>query len=114
MKITTAVNFLRNPKVARSSLLQKRNFLASKGLTEEEIQEAFERAGIFTKISSLEEAMDETKINIPTATATAPVHKYTRALTTFEKVKDVLSSVALISGLAYGIYMFYKVKKIKL
>lgn len=49
--------------------------------------------------------MDETKINIPVA----PVHSYARVLSTFEKVKDVLSSVALLSGIAYGIYVFYKV-----
>lgn len=47
--------------------------------------------------------MDDTKINIP------PVHNYTRQLTTFEKIKDVVSSMALISGVAYGIYIFYKV-----
>lgn len=103
------MNFLRNPKVARSSLLQKRNFLASKGLSEDEIQLAFERVGIFSKVNALEEAMEETKINIPQVT---PVHKckcYDHQLTTFEKIKDVLSSVALLSGIAYGIYMFYKV-----
>lgn len=97
---------MRNPKVARSSLLQKRNFLISKGLSDPEIQEAFERIGIFSKANSLEEAMDETKINIPTA---PPVQSYARVLSTFEKVKDVLSSVALLSGIAYGIYVFYKV-----
>lgn len=104
MQITTAVNFLKNPKVARSSVLQKRNFLAAKGLTEQEIQEAFERVGIFSNVNvnSMEEAMDEIKINIPP-------YKYTKELTTFEKIKDVLSSMALISGIAYGVYMFYKV-----
>ena len=53
--------------------------------------------------------MDETKINIPQQVA--PVQSYARVLSTFEKVKDVLSSVALLSGIAYGIYVFYKVSR---
>lgn len=76
-------------------------------MSDDEIQLAFERVGIFTKINALEEAMEETKINIPQTSQ--PVHNYKHQMTTFEKIKDVLSSVALISGIAYGIYMFYKV-----
>jgi len=96
--IVTAVNFLNNPKVARSTLIQKRNFLASKGLTNEEIQKAFEKVGIFEKMDS----QDETRININS------VQPYKHQMTTFEKIKDIISSAALISGLAYGIYLFYK------
>lgn len=55
--------------------------------------------------------MDETKINIPQQQV-APVQSYARVLSTFEKVKDVLSSVALLSGIAYGIYVFYKVSRV--
>jgi len=95
--IVAAVNFLNNPKVARSTLIQKRNFLASKGLTDVEIQEALERVGIFEKMN---DNKDETRINI--------VQPYKHQMTTFEKIKDIISSAALISGLAYGIYMFYK------
>ncbi|KAG5675055.1 hypothetical protein PVAND_004993 [Polypedilum vanderplanki] len=105
--ISTAVNFLRNKNVSRSSILQKRNFLASKGLTDEEIQQAFERVGIFAKVNTLDSAMDETTINIPQSQPLVH-HSYKHQMTTFEKVKDVLSSMALISGIAYAIYMFYK------
>jgi hypothetical protein len=52
----------------------------------------------------MEEAMDETKIQI-----SQPAYK--RQLTTFEKIKDALSSVALVGGIAYGVYVFYKVRK---
>lgn len=100
LKIVTAVNFLNNPKVARSTLIQKRNFLASKGLTDEEIQRAFEKVGIFEKMG---DTQDETRINIQPQT-------YKHQMTTFEKIKDIISSAALISGIAYGIYVFYKVK----
>lgn len=102
----TAVNFLNNPKVARSTLIQKRNFLASKGLTEDEIQRAFEKAGIFVNMSDVNNNQDETRIQI----AQAPTYKH--QMTTFEKIKDIISSAALISGIAYGIYMFYKVRKV--
>lgn len=57
--------------------------------------------------------MEETKINIPQQNLPPPAHSYKHQMTTFEKIKDVLSSVALLSGIAYGIYMFYKVKIIK-
>lgn len=107
--INTAVNFLRNPKVSRSSLVQKRNFLASKGLSDDEIQKAFERVGIFTSVNSIENSQnisDDSVINIP-QNQVQTVH-YKHQMTTFEKIKDVLSSVALISGIAYSVYMLYK------
>lgn len=97
------MNFLNNPKVARSTLFQKRNFLASKGLTDEEIQRAFEKAGIFVSMADVIENKDETRINI------IPQPQYSRQMTRFERFKDIISSAALISGMAYGIYMFYKV-----
>lgn len=97
---------MKNPKVRNSSLLQKRNFLASKGLIDEEIQLAFERVGIFDKISDMT-MNDDTKINIPQFQIQPTTYRH--QMTTFEKIKDVLSSVALISGIAYAAYMFYKV-----
>lgn len=102
--IVTAVNFLNNPKVARSTLIQKRNFLASKGLSDGEIQKAFERVGIFEKMPDND---SDTRINIA-----QPQTAYRHQMTPFEKIKDIISSAALISGIAYGIYMFYKVNKI--
>lgn len=96
------MNFLNNPKVSHSTLIQKRNFLASKGLTDEEIQRAFERVGIFNKMTDDGGDAGETRITIPPTS-------YKHQMTTFEKIKDIVSSAALISGIAYGIYMFYKV-----
>jgi peroxin-14 len=105
--IQTAISFLRNPKVARSSLLQKRNFLASKGLSDDEIQLAFERVGIFTKINMMDTPVEEsTVINVPSQAQ--PPATYKHQMTTFEKIKDLISSAALISGIAYAVYMFYK------
>lgn len=47
--ITTAIKFLNNPNVLRSAVGQKQAFLRSKGLTEDEIQLACERAGVFSR-----------------------------------------------------------------
>jgi len=99
--IVTAVNFLNNPKVAKSTLIQKRNFLASKGLTDEEIQKAFERVGIFVKMYDNDNE-NETRIDISQRPS------YQHQMTKFEKFKDIISSAALISGIAYAIYTFYK------
>jgi peroxin-14 len=90
--------------------VQKRNFLASKGLSDDEIQKAFERVGIFTSVNSIENSQnitDDSVINIP-QNQVQTIH-YKHQMTTFEKIKDVLSSVALISGIAYSVYMLYKV-----
>lgn len=89
----------------RNTLFQKRNFLASKGLTDEEIQRAFEKAGIFVKMSDIDENGAETRIQIA-----PPTTNYNRQMTRFERIKDIISSAALISGIAYAIFKFYKVK----
>lgn len=44
MQINTAVKFLQNPNVQKSSLANRQAFLKKKGLTEEEVQIACERA----------------------------------------------------------------------
>lgn len=84
-------------------MLQKRNFLKTKGLTDQEIQLAFEKVGIFVKMSE----NDETRINM--RSISNPGRNYTHQLTRFEKIKDILSSTALIGAITYAIYMFYKV-----
>lgn len=106
-QILTAVNFLTNPRVTKSSLVQKRNFLAGKGLTDDEIQLAFEKAGIFHKISNLNKADQETRIQI-TATA-EPSSGLQKVSFVVEKFKSLAGTFALVGGFAYGIYLFYKV-----
>ncbi|CAO1317142.1 unnamed protein product [Diamesa serratosioi] len=100
--ILTAVNFLNNPKVSNSTLLQKRNFLKTKGLTDREIQVAFEKVGVFVKMSENQ----ETRINMSAVSNLG--RNYNHQSTRFEKIKDIISSTALIGAIAYAIYMFYK------
>lgn len=50
---------------------------------------------------------ESTAINVPSQAQ--PPATYKHQMTTFEKIKDLISSAALISGIAYAVYMFYKV-----
>lgn len=105
-QITTAVNFLTNPNVKSSSLQHKQRFLRNKGLTEAEIQLACERAGLFSGEQQNVETKLQTVINMDRRRSYS-VWK-SGNLSTFAKVKEALSSVALFSGVAYAIYLFYK------
>lgn len=109
--ITTAIKFLNNPNVMRSAITQKQSFLRSKGLTEEEIQLACERAGVFTKDPNIQ---SQTVISMGVGTSGVPAG-YSKTNYVIQsrqswlgRVKDMLSSVALVSGLMYGVYLFYK------
>lgn len=108
-KINTAITFLQNNNVRRSSLNQKQQFLRSKGLNEDEIQIACERAGVFTADPS------STVINIGSSTTAGvqqpPIVQYQQQmkLTTFQWIKDIAGTTAFIAGIAYGVYLFYKV-----
>ena len=44
----TAVKFLKNPKIAPSSMATKRAFLKSKGMSDDEINQACQLAGVST------------------------------------------------------------------
>lgn len=99
-QIKTAINFLQNQNVKRSPLTQKQKFLRAKGLTEDEIQISCDRAGVFTNDPN------STTINIghhPQNIVVQPKQ------TTLGKIREVLSTVALLSGITYAIYLFYKV-----
>jgi peroxin-14 len=52
LQVGTAVKFLQNPNVQKSSLTHQQAFLKKKGLTDEEVQIACERAGVIGRQSS--------------------------------------------------------------
>lgn len=90
----------------KSHLNQKQQFLRSKGLTEDEIQIACERSGVFTDPTSSGNYKNSSVVNMggyPSNLVMQPKQ------TTFGKIKEVLNSIALISGLTYAVYLFYKV-----
>lgn len=101
--ITTAVNFLQNAKVRHTTLMQKRQFLQSKGLTNDEIELACQRAGIFTDDPNM-----PTLINISSSGAEQPQLVLQPRQSAYGRIKEVLHNLALISGVAYAIYLFWK------
>ncbi|KAL5290261.1 PEX14 family protein [Megaselia abdita] len=99
--ITTAINFLQNERIRKSPINQKHKFLKSKGLTNQEIQIACERAGVFS------ENPNSTVIEMDVNTQQSRYLMAPRP-SALARIKDVLQSMALVSGLAYACYLFYK------
>lgn len=106
--------FLQNPNVVRNSIVQKENFLRSKGLSDEEIRLAFQQAGIFVKDPN------STIINMEIGHRTAAQpHQQSTHVTTLsplyrtpetalQKVYNIISSTAMVTGIVYAIYHVYK------
>lgn len=113
-QITTAIKFLNNPNVLRSAVGQKQAFLRSKGLTEDEIQLACERAGVFSREPVQQNHQTVISMDVGTGGGGGGVAKASYSVqpqSWFGRVREVLNSVAVISGLMYGVYMFYKVSR---
>lgn len=102
-QITTAINFLQNDRIRRSPVNQKHKFLKSKGLTDQEIQIACERAGVFSQDPN------STVIEMDMNTQQSGYLMVPRTRSSFGVIKEALQSMALVSGLAYACYLFYKV-----
>uniref|UniRef100_A0A1B0GCN6 Peroxisomal membrane protein PEX14 n=2 Tax=Glossina morsitans morsitans TaxID=37546 RepID=A0A1B0GCN6_GLOMM len=103
--VTTAVNFLHNPKVYNATLLQKQQFLRSKGLTNTEIQMAYERAGIFSQDP---DSKAPTVINMDINTTRAQLALQPQQTTMLDRLKELLHSMALLGGVAYAFYTLWK------
>lgn len=87
--------------------MQKETFLRSKGLTDAEVQMAFQQAGIFAKDPN------NTIINMDITHQTPsliPLHR-TAPETTLQKIYHVISSTAIVAGVIYSIYFVYKVRQ---
>lgn len=93
--------------------MQKEKFLRSKGLSDEEIQLAFQQAGIFTKDPN------STIINMEIGhhhRAPPPIQSspttlsplYRSSETALQKFYNVISSTAMVTGIVYAIYYVYK------
>ncbi|XP_021353409.1 peroxisomal membrane protein PEX14-like isoform X2 [Mizuhopecten yessoensis] len=109
--ITTAVKFLQNPKVRQSPLSQRKAFLLKKGLTKEEIDIAVQKAGVGQddKVMQVFPPQSSGQMAPRSNSGTqqmvsSPVDIYTK----WQKVRDILSVIALASGLTYAAYKFYK------
>ncbi|KAH8300540.1 hypothetical protein KR018_011963 [Drosophila ironensis] len=98
--ITTAVSFLQNTKVRHTTLIQKQQFLRSKGLTAHEIQLACERAGVFTQDPN---SAPNTVISIG-----SQLQAVQPAPTALSRLRELIHSAALFSGVVYAVYLFWK------
>lgn len=108
-QVNTAISFLQNPAVARSSIVQKQNFLRSKGLTDDEIQIACDRAGVFSGERNSNTVINMGISHTPAVAAVATTQSH-GVLSLLHKVREVLSSTAVLAGLVYAIYVVYKVR----
>ncbi|XP_017053236.1 peroxisomal membrane protein PEX14 [Drosophila ficusphila] len=101
--ITTAVSFLQNTKVRHTTLIQKQQFLRSKGLTAPEIQLACERAGVFTQDPNNPNHSPNTVISIG-----SQLQALQPQPTVFGRIREIIHSAALFSGVVYAVYLFWK------
>uniref|UniRef100_H2ZD73 Peroxisomal membrane protein PEX14 n=1 Tax=Ciona savignyi TaxID=51511 RepID=H2ZD73_CIOSA len=90
--IDKAVKFLQNSQTRSSSIELKKKFLASKGLTDQEIEEAISR-------SNVTQQYQVTSHTLPPVNH--PVSKW-------KTLRDYSSMAILIGGFAYAIYKLYK------
>lgn len=98
--VSTAVHFLKNPKVAAEGSLQsKKAFLLSKGLTEAEIALAFERANV-------ENPVPRTTPYLPVPER--PLHLQPAAPSLWMRINHIGSSFIIMAIACYGIHRIYK------
>lgn len=114
LKVQTAVQFLKNPKVTHSSIDRKQQFLIRKGLTNEEIKAAFDLASVDATINldilhNQNTSPLYTAVQIPQRDAYPYCHSNISQLTLYQKIKELLSLAALIGATVYCAYWFYKV-----
>lgn len=92
--------------MARNSIVQKEKFLRSKGLSDEEIRLAFQQAGVFTKDPNSTIINMEIGHRPPNPVTLSPL--YRQPTTTLQKIYNIISSTAMVTGVFYAIYYVYK------
>ncbi|GAB0094570.1 peroxisomal membrane protein PEX14 [Sergentomyia squamirostris] len=101
--ISTAVTFLQNPNVSRSAVDQKQKFLRSKGLREEEIEIACQRAGVFTLDPNSKQF--QTVVNM--SSYPAANYMVTRP-SWFIRVRDTLQSMAIFGAVTWFVFWLWR------
>lgn len=105
--IGTAVKFLQNPNVQKSSLANQQAFLKRKGLTDEEVDIACERAGAIGNPSH--NGQLQTMLQHTAAPVTPPPQSYMLPPPSrWSQFRDVVNTIAVIGGITYGLYLLYK------
>ncbi|CAH1986576.1 unnamed protein product [Acanthoscelides obtectus] len=106
--VQTAIKFLENPNVINTPLAQKQNFLRRKGLTDNEIQIACDKSGAYTRH---EEQQRRLPPSLPPSMGTVCNHPMygQMQLSWFDRVREILHNIAILSIVAYVIQKFYQV-----
>ncbi|XP_026542243.1 peroxisomal membrane protein PEX14, partial [Notechis scutatus] len=98
--IATAVKFLQNPRVRQSPLANRRTFLKKKGLTDEEIDLAFQQSGI-----PKEEAQP---YNLPPQLVPIPSTPLASYSPPSSRWRDYGALAIIMTGIAIGFHQLYK------
>lgn len=104
--VNTAVKFLQNQNVQKSSLAHRQAFLRRKGLTDEEVQAACERAGAFENSSN--NGQLQTMFQHPPVPPSQHLVAHTLPPTRWTRFRETANTIAIIGGITYGLYLLYK------
>jgi len=104
--ISTAVKFLQNPNVQKSSLANRQAFLKKKGLTDEEVQMACERACAVGSPGNNEQL--QAMIQHTAGPLTPPPTFTLPPPSRWSQFRDIINTIAVIGGITYGLYLLYK------
>lgn len=105
--VRTAVEFLQKPQVQKSHADLKRNFLQSKGLTDQEISLAFEKVGTVV-YDLLPENYSQPPGIPPPVPARPHVWPVQRQYGSWHWIRDVANTVTAVGGLLYSLYWIWK------
>lgn len=112
VKVKTAVQFLQNPKVSSSPLVQKQEFLKRKGLTAEEIKTAFKLASVGDTVADRNAIQNQnpyTAVQMPLGSIPPYLQRSVYQPTLLYKIKEFFNVTALIGATVFCVYWFYKV-----
>ncbi|XP_052097416.1 peroxisomal membrane protein PEX14-like isoform X3 [Mytilus californianus] len=92
----------------RKGMIKRENFLERKGLTKEEIELAIERSGVPSDKPTQVYPPQPPGIQAPIPGAVVPYQQSAPPVGTLVKIRDVLHTIALIGGLSYAAFKFFK------
>jgi len=106
--LDTAVKFLKNPKIAPSSMATKRAFLKSKGLSDDEINQACQLAGISTTDDTHLQIMKKETPPGGLAGNIYPVMSANPQTSWLVTLRDFANVIFLLGSATYGMHFLWK------
>ncbi|KAJ8945166.1 hypothetical protein NQ318_001632 [Aromia moschata] len=103
--VQTAIKFLQNSSVVNTPLAQKQKFLQRKGLTDQEIQMACEKSGAYDHHEQQNRLPPPLP---PVSNMITSYNPYQVQSSFFNRLQEVVHSIAIFSIVAYVIHKFYE------